>query len=53
MGSAHAAPLGVLKPRGITHGFWNLGNPPVRYVATSTQDGGGTKIRQAIQQHLP
>lgn len=29
----------VLKPRGITHGFWNLGTQTARYVETSTQDG--------------
>ncbi len=29
----------VLKPRGTSHGFWNLGNESVRYVETSTQDG--------------
>jgi len=29
----------VLKPRGSSHGFWNLGNQTVRYVETSTQDG--------------
>ncbi|MCA9691446.1 MAG: cupin domain-containing protein [Myxococcales bacterium] len=29
----------VLKPRGSSHGFWNLGRETVRYVETSTQDG--------------
>lgn len=29
----------VLKPRGISHGFWNLGSTTARYVETSTQDG--------------
>ncbi len=29
----------VLKPRGTTHGFWNLGKETARYVETSTQDG--------------
>ena len=29
----------VLKPRGITHGFWNMGSETARYVETSTQDG--------------
>lgn len=29
----------VLKPRGISHGFWNLGDTTARYVETSTQDG--------------
>jgi quercetin dioxygenase-like cupin family protein len=29
----------VLKPRGISHGFWNLGETAARYVETSTQDG--------------
>lgn len=29
----------VLKPRGSSHGFWNLGKETVRYVETSTQDG--------------
>ncbi len=29
----------VLKPRGSSHGFWNLGDTPARYVETSTRDG--------------
>ncbi len=29
----------VLKPRGSSHGFWNLGKETARYVETSTQDG--------------
>lgn len=29
----------VLKPRGSSHGFWNLGDEPVRYIETSTRDG--------------
>ena len=29
----------VLKPRGITHGFWNVGSTTARYIETSTQDG--------------
>lgn len=29
----------VLKPRGTTHGFWNLGEETARYVETSTKDG--------------
>lgn len=29
----------VLKPRGSSHGFWNLSKETVRYVETSTQDG--------------
>lgn len=29
----------VLKPRGSSHGFWNVGDEPVRYIETSTQDG--------------
>ena len=29
----------VLKPRGTSHGFWNLGSETVHYVETSTQDG--------------
>ena len=29
----------VLKPRGITHGFWNLSEETVRYVETSTRSG--------------
>ncbi|MEM6994377.1 MAG: cupin domain-containing protein [Myxococcota bacterium] len=29
----------VLKPRGVSHGFWNLGTTTARYVETSTQDG--------------
>lgn len=29
----------VLKPRGTSHGFWNLGNTTARYVETSTRDG--------------
>lgn len=29
----------VLKPRGTTHGFWNLGDTTARYVETSTEDG--------------
>jgi len=29
----------VLKPRGISHGFWNLGATTARYVETSTEDG--------------
>ena len=29
----------VLKPRGSSHGFWNLGDETVRYIETSTSDG--------------
>ena len=29
----------VLKPRGITHGFWNLTEETIRYVETSTEGG--------------
>ena len=29
----------VLKPRGISHGFWNLGTTTARYVETSTESG--------------
>jgi mannose-6-phosphate isomerase-like protein (cupin superfamily) len=29
----------VLKPRGSSHGFWNLGDTTVRYVETSTEGG--------------
>jgi mannose-6-phosphate isomerase-like protein (cupin superfamily) len=29
----------VLKPRGSTHGFWNMGDTTARYLETSTQDG--------------
>ena len=29
----------VLKPRGISHGFWNVGDTTARYVETSTEDG--------------
>lgn len=29
----------VLKPRGVSHGFWNLSDTTARYVETSTQDG--------------
>ncbi len=29
----------VLKPRGISHGFWNLGTETAHYVETSTEDG--------------
>jgi mannose-6-phosphate isomerase-like protein (cupin superfamily) len=29
----------VLKPRGTSHGFWNLGETTARYLETSTQDG--------------
>ncbi|MCX4245385.1 cupin domain-containing protein [Paraliomyxa miuraensis] len=29
----------VLKPRGSSHGFWNLGTQTVRYIETSTEDG--------------
>ena len=29
----------VLKPRGSSHGFWNLGSTTARYVETSTEDG--------------
>lgn len=29
----------VLKPRGTSHGFWNLGDTTARYVETSTQSG--------------
>lgn len=29
----------VLKPRGTSHGFWNLGDETVRYVETSTEEG--------------
>ncbi len=29
----------VLKPRGSTHGFWNLGDKTARYIETSTEDG--------------
>lgn len=29
----------VLKPRGISHGFWNTGDTTARYIETSTQDG--------------
>ncbi len=29
----------VLKPRGTTHGFWNMSKETVHYVETSTQDG--------------
>ncbi len=29
----------VLKPRGTSHGFWNLGDTTARYIETSTQDG--------------
>ncbi|MFT5681638.1 MAG: mannose-6-phosphate isomerase-like protein (cupin superfamily) [Myxococcota bacterium] len=29
----------VLKPRGSSHGFWNLGDTTARYIETSTEDG--------------
>lgn len=29
----------VLKPRGSSHGFWNLGEKTARYVETSTESG--------------
>ena len=29
----------VLKPRGSSHGFWNLGDSTARYVETSTEGG--------------
>lgn len=29
----------VLKPRGSSHGFWNLGDTTARYVETSTESG--------------
>lgn len=29
----------VLKPRGSSHGFWNLGKTTARYVETSTEEG--------------
>jgi mannose-6-phosphate isomerase-like protein (cupin superfamily) len=29
----------VLKPRGSSHGFWNLGKTTARYVETSTESG--------------
>jgi len=29
----------VIKPRGTSHGFWNLGEETARYVETSTGDG--------------
>jgi len=29
----------VLKPRGSSHGFWNVGDTAAHYVETSTQDG--------------
>ncbi|MCB9744992.1 MAG: cupin domain-containing protein [Alphaproteobacteria bacterium] len=29
----------VFKPRGSSHGFWNLGDETVRYVETSTESG--------------
>jgi len=29
----------VLKPRGTSHGFWNLGEATARYVETSTEGG--------------
>ena len=29
----------VLKPRGSSHGFWNLGDETARYIETSTEDG--------------
>ena len=29
----------VLKPRGSSHGFWNLGETTARYVETSTEEG--------------
>ena len=29
----------VLKPRGISHGFWNVGSVTVRYIELSGRDG--------------
>ena len=29
----------ILKPRGISHGFWNLGDETAHYVETSTEGG--------------
>jgi len=29
----------VLKPRGSSHGFWNMGTETVRYIETSTEGG--------------
>ncbi len=34
----------VLKPRGTSHGFWNLGETTARYVETSTEGGFETFV---------
>jgi quercetin dioxygenase-like cupin family protein len=50
-GATFAAPAGsyVIKPRGVSHAFWNLGDEPARYVELSGRDGFERFIDEATQ----